>query len=142
MTYSVDYQAPVKAYGNEGLIRLVLSNLLSNAARYANSTVMVRIETNSTDKICLLVEDDGEGVLSEFHDALFVLFSRIDESRSCESGGIGLGLSLVELIVRQHRGAVCYFTSQMNGAGFEFCWPGVSIVGDSAQRNDDLLFDR
>jgi len=124
-TFSVDCELQQKAYGNEGLPRLALSNLLSNATRHTNSAVAVRV-SNESDNICLTVEDDGDGIPIEFRDQLFVPFSRIDDSRSRESGGIGLGLSLVGLIARQHDGSVIYFTSQPGGAGFEFCWPGLT----------------
>jgi len=76
--------------------------------------------------ICLTVEDDGEGVPDNLRDELFVPFSRNDDSRSRGSGGIGLGLSLVELVARRHRGSVSYSSSPLNGAGFEFSWPGLS----------------
>lgn len=97
------------------MLRLALSNLLPNATRHTNSAVAVRV-SNENDNICLTVEDDGDGVPIEFRDQLFVPFSRIDDSRSRESGGIGLGLSLVGLIARQHDGSVTCFTSQQGGA--------------------------
>ena len=124
--YTVQYDAPEQVYGTDGLIRLVLSNLLSNATRYAVKNVLVRIDANSEAEICLCVEDDGAGVPADKQQELFVPFSRIDESRSRESGGIGLGLSLVDLIARQHGGTVSYYQSSLQGAGFSFCWPGLS----------------
>ena len=126
--YVLEIDTPSMVHGIEGLVRLALFNLLSNATRYAKSKVLVRVFSNSEKNICMTVEDDGPGVPVENQSDLFVPFSRIDESRSRESGGIGLGLSLVELIARQHGGRVSYFSSQMHGAGFKFCWPGISAM--------------
>ena len=125
IAYNVEYNAPMTAHGMEGLIRLVLSNLLSNATRYAVSKVHITVHTKDESGLCLSVEDDGPGVPAKEQEELFVPFSRIDKSRSRESGGIGLGLSLVELVARQHGGSVSYFSSSMSGAGFRFCWPGL-----------------
>jgi len=137
LTVSSDFHVPVSIHGNESLIRLALSNLLSNAARYANSTIRIQATTDEENRVCLRVEDDGDGVSQEQRDSLFVPLSRIDESRSRDSGGLGLGLSLVELIARQHGGRVRYFSSALGGAGFAFYWPGLSKARERSNHSSD-----
>ena len=70
-----------------------LQNLVSNACRYANSTVQVRF--SSTNDTCRIdVDDDGPGIPEEQRERVFSAFTRLDDSRTKKSGGYGLGLSI------------------------------------------------
>ena len=56
--------------------------------------------------VTLLVEDDGPGIPSEELEQIFLPFRRLEESRSRETGGVGLGLSIARNILRAHGGDV------------------------------------
>ena len=85
--------------GNAMLIRRLTHNLLSNACRYGNGLVRLRLAREG-ERICLSVEDNGPGIPPEEQEKIFDRFYRGDASRSGE--GTGLGLAMVKKIVQMH----------------------------------------
>ena len=83
----------------------MVTNLLTNARKHTppGTTVTVTVRADGFD-----VHDDGPGFPADFVDHAFERFARVDQARerSAERGGAGLGLSLVEAIVRSHDGTV------------------------------------
>ena len=104
------------------LMSRVLDNLVQNALRYAKRKVEVTLERTG-DYYLLVVEDDGEGIPEEKREYIFDAFSRIDASRDRASGGFGLGLAIVNRIVKSHHGSVSIHTSYLGGAQFEVRLP-------------------
>ncbi len=100
----------------------VLSNLLRNAGRHAQACVCVQA-TRVENAVRVVVSDDGTGVPEHERERIFEPFARVDTSRSRDSGGVGLGLALVQAIVRAHGGSVCVQDSQLGGAAFVTIWP-------------------
>ncbi|MBL8516726.1 MAG: hypothetical protein JNM76_07125 [Betaproteobacteria bacterium] len=99
-----------------------LSNLLSNAVRYAAVTVRLSIIRES-DRHVLRVEDDGPGVPEADRERVFEPFWRGDQSRNRKTGGFGIGLALVRRIARWHGGEARVLTSPLGGACIELTWP-------------------
>jgi len=96
---------PVQVFWDRRRIGQVVRNLLDNATRHATATV--RIETHVTgSEATILVADDGPGIPSSDREKIFERFVRLDEARSREVGGTGLGLSVVRSIVEAHGGRV------------------------------------
>lgn len=97
-------------------------NLISNAVRYARTRVHISwgLIENS---FWVTVEDDGLGIPQHKRDRIFEPFTRLDPSRSRNSGGIGLGLAIVERISKKHHGEVTLEDSPLGGARFRLCWP-------------------
>ena len=96
---------PAFVYADRRRIGQVVRNLLDNAARHASHTV--RIETHATgSEITVSVADDGPGISPSDRDRIFERFVRLDEARSRQAGGTGLGLSVVRSIVEAHRGLI------------------------------------
>jgi two-component system OmpR family sensor kinase len=98
--------APLEVQGDEQRLHQVVSNLLTNARKHtpAGTTVTVTGRPHGFD-----VHDDGPGFPADFVDHAFERFARVDqarERRADQGGGAGLGLSLVEAIVRSHDGTV------------------------------------
>ena len=87
----------------EGL-RRVIRNLIENAVRYAGGADVSLVRQGSTIRI--LVEDDGPGIPIDNIEDVFAPFVRLEGSRSRETGGIGLGLSIARAIARQHGGDI------------------------------------
>lgn len=107
------------------LIERALQNYITNALRYATSSVAIRI-TNDNENLVFDVEDDGEGIAKEQRELVFDAFTRLDKSRNKENGGFGLGLAIVKRIVQWHQGQ-CYVTdSQWQGAKFSLKLPKIS----------------
>jgi two-component system OmpR family sensor kinase len=97
-----DVPQPVEVPGDEQRLHQVVTNLLTNARKHtpAGTTVTVTVRADGFD-----VHDDGPGFPPDFVDHAFERFARVDQARE-RSGGAGLGLSLVEAIVRSHGGTV------------------------------------
>lgn len=107
------------------LMELALSNLLVNATRYADGAVRCTLARDG-DMCVLLVEDDGSGIPEEAYDTVFKAFTRIDDSRSRETGGYGLGLAVVLRIAELHGGtATVDRSATLGGAAFSIRWPGL-----------------
>jgi two-component system OmpR family sensor kinase len=100
-------------------IRQVLTNLLANACRFSptNATVEVAIGT-SEDRVIFEVRDHGEGIPEQLRARVFERFYRIDNSRNRETGGSGLGLSIVSTLVEHHGGSVIALETPGGGATF------------------------
>ncbi len=99
-----------------------VTNLLRNALRYARTKIVVRA-TIDTDQVCIHVDDDGLGVPPEERQRVFTAFARLDHSRDRATGGYGLGLAIVRLVLEQHGGSACVGESPLGGARFTLRWP-------------------
>lgn len=97
-------------------LRQVLDNLLHNACRYTDAGGEVRLHLRrEAGQALLIVEDSAPGVPSQWHGQLFDRFFRVENSRSREAGGSGLGLSVVKAIVQAHGGSVSAGHSALGG---------------------------
>jgi signal transduction histidine kinase len=106
---SVNEVSAGRLLGNPDQLRRVVTNLLDNALRYAETEVCVTLGTLNTDngeQIVLRVIDDGPGIAEADRLRIFERFSRLDDDRSRGSGGSGLGLSIVAELVSAHSGTV------------------------------------
>lgn len=99
-----------------------LGNLLGNAVRHARGRVEVRLEADS-DHYRLLVDDDGPGIPAAERERVFEPFVRLDQSRDRATGGVGLGLAIVQRVVLWHHGAVEVLDSPLGGCRFAVRWP-------------------
>jgi signal transduction histidine kinase len=87
-----------------GALRRALSNLIENAARYGERA---RVELLADERrIVVRIDDDGPGIPEDQIESVFQPFRRLDASRSRETGGTGLGLTVARTIVRAHGGDV------------------------------------
>jgi two-component system phosphate regulon sensor histidine kinase PhoR len=113
---------PVMVIGDVERIEQVLINLLVNSIKYGKSggTTMVSIASFERDKMLVKVADNGEGVQKEHQSRLFERFYRIDQSRSREQGGSGLGLSIVKHIVEAHNEQIFVESTYKKGSEFSF----------------------
>jgi two-component system OmpR family sensor kinase len=113
--------------GDEPRIRQVLSNLVANALQHTptSAAVTVRVGTDGDDAV-LEVADKGPGMGQEDASRVFERFYRTDSSRARASGGIGLGLSIVDSLVHAHGGLVTVTTAPGEGCCFRVTLPRVS----------------
>lgn len=102
-------------------VDLVLDNLLRNAARHARARITVTVLSRASS-IWLVVDDDGHGISAAHREKVFDRFYRVQDDRSRDSGGSGLGLALVAEVVRRRGGAVKVTESPEGGARFQVRW--------------------
>ncbi|GAA3337401.1 HAMP domain-containing sensor histidine kinase [Curtobacterium pusillum] len=108
---------PARVLGNERVLAGVVRNLVDNAVRHAETRVVVALADDG-GRAVLTVDDDGPGVPPGERDRVFERFVRLDEARSRDAGGAGLGLAIVRDAVRAHGGEVAVTESPLGGARF------------------------
>ena len=106
---------PVQVAGQPALLEHVVTNLLDNAGRFADSSINVSLQANGQHAI-LVVDDDGPGIPEHLRAGVLERFVRVDESRERGTGGAGLGLAIVAEIVRVHEGEIEITESPAGGA--------------------------
>lgn len=98
---------PIDLFADSGRLRQVSDNLLANVrAHTPPGTRTVVTLTANGGYATIVVADNGPGMKVEQASRIFGRFYRVDPSRSRRSGGAGLGLSIVEAIVRAHSGRI------------------------------------
>jgi signal transduction histidine kinase len=105
------------------LFRRAMQNLLLNGLKHAQGAVAVRLESAEEGGVVIRVSDDGSGIPPADRERVFEPFTRLDASRSRESGGTGLGLAIVKRIVEAHGGTVRVDQADEGGARFSTTWP-------------------
>jgi signal transduction histidine kinase len=105
--------------GDADRLTQVLTNLLSNAAKFspAGGTVEVAI-TRQDAHLRVGVSDHGSGVPEDFRARIFGKFAQADGSATRKNGGAGLGLSIAKAIVERHGGRIDYISKLGHGATF------------------------
>lgn len=98
------------------LISVLVRNLIENALRYSprEEKVTVRLR-RASGKAVFEVEDRGPGIPEDCRDQVFDRFFRLDESRSRDTGGVGLGLAIVQAIAHGHGSEVRLRSSAERG---------------------------
>jgi signal transduction histidine kinase len=106
-------------------LRTVMRNLLDNAVKYAlpdSKAIQVTVETGG-GMARVRVTDDGVGIPREDAERIFEPFFRVDRSRSKESGGYGLGLSICKRVMEAHGGQIALEPGAGRGASFVLSFP-------------------
>jgi signal transduction histidine kinase len=101
--------------GDRSALRSAVAHLLDNGARHARTTVEAAIAVDA-GQIELVVDDDGAGIALEDRERVFERFTRLDEGRSRDRGGAGLGLAVVRAVARRHGGDSTVTESPLGGA--------------------------
>ena len=110
--------------GDEELIKRMLLNLLDNAVKYTPATgeVYVALERQNGNAE-IIVRDTGIGIPSSAQQHVFDRFYRVDKARSRALGGAGLGLSIVDWIVKAHGGTISIDSTPGSGSKFTVTLP-------------------
>jgi two-component system osmolarity sensor histidine kinase EnvZ len=99
--------------GRARALKRCLANLIDNAAAHGDR---VRVATTSTDStITISVEDNGPGIPEDLYEEAFRPFSRLDETRSRNQKGVGLGLAIARDVARSHGGDILLSSSHLGG---------------------------
>jgi len=104
-------------YGSSIAIQRICHNLLQNACKYGAGIVRITVYRESSN-IFLLFEDNGPGIDEKQRPEVFMPFARLEQSRNKETGGLGLGLAIVENLCQQMDIAITLTDSALGGACF------------------------
>ena len=106
--FSMDMPAEtVRFLGDPLRLAQVLSNLLTNAAKYTDPEGRVRLRAAcTTETITLSVTDTGVGISADAITGVFGMFSQVTSSRDRSEGGLGIGLALAKGLVELHGGEI------------------------------------
>lgn len=140
----LERQAPVEwviapglvAHCSAALARVMLINLLGNAAKFTRDVAVPRVEFGrdaAAGDACFFVQDNGAGFDAERAAALFQPFVRLHSSEQFQ--GTGLGLSIVRRIVERHGGHVSAGGALGRGARFIFCLGGLPRDGQATAQD-------
>lgn len=122
LMHTKQYEYPITAIGDVERIEQVLINLIVNSIKYGKigGTTLVNVEHIKKNKVLVKITDNGEGIKKEHQERLFERFYRVDQSRSREQGGSGLGLSIVKHIVEAHNEQIFVESEFKKGSEFSF----------------------
>jgi len=114
----------IRLEADPSLLRIVLDNLLTNAAKYGREGGRVEIAAEATDDaVTLAVTNEGEGIQPENLPKLFGKFVRLDQPATKARKGTGLGLFICREIIEKHRGRIWAESQPGQWARFAFTVP-------------------
>lgn len=110
------------------LIRQAFVNVLHNAIKYSptGTNVVVAIERMEPASVRVSVRDAGPGIALEHAQRIFDRFYRIDQGRSRDAGGFGLGLAITQWVVQAHQGTIAVSSIPGRGSTFLITLPRVT----------------
>lgn len=110
---SLEGDSSVQVEADRSFLRMALTNLLDNAVKYSPAGGEIRVrwtlvanDGNDPAMVELSVEDQGPGIPESERAHVFDRFYRIDEARSREAGGAGLGLAIAKWAIEAHGGTI------------------------------------
>ena len=92
-----------------------VDHLVANAARHADSRVHIEVE-RTADAVTVRVDDDGPGIPAADRERVVERFVRLDEGRTRDGGGSGLGLAVAAGVARAHGGTLTIDDAPIGGA--------------------------
>jgi len=127
-----------EVYGDRALMVVAVHNLVSNAIAYSNEGgrvgVGVRVHGGTVE---IAVTDQGIGLESDDLDRIFERFYRVDQARSRNTGGSGLGLSIVKHTVQNHGGDVRVWSQPGRGSTFMIRLPLAEVAPEPTPGSGD-----
>ncbi len=90
--------------GERLALKRAFTNLIDNAVKYGKSAHVGLFD--ESDGIRVQIDDEGPGIPEDEHEKVFASFYRLEQSRSRETGGAGLGLAFTRTIIRRHGGDI------------------------------------
>lgn len=140
---------PIFTFGDEQSLRQALSNLVNNALFHTpqHAKIVVRVGATSESvhgsgkAVVIEVEDNGPGIKAHALEHLFERFYRVDDNRGFEHGGFGLGLSVVESVVKAHDGNVTVESTEGEGSRFRVELPVFESEVSGQSANDGRVLE-
>lgn len=136
-TFTRDRQLDDWRRGDEGRLRQVLGNLISNALKFTDEGRVAVHAWAAGDQLWFSVCDTGPGVPDELRQAVFERFSQVDGSATRRAGGVGLGLTICRELVEMMGGEITCLPAR-TGARFEFCIDAPACAASVEAAAEDL----
>ena len=125
-------------YGDRAMLTTAVRNLLDNAVRYSRPHGRVSIGVSTHDGlVSLAVVDQGQGITSDQQERVFERFYRGDKARSRDTGGSGLGLSIVKHVVADHGGRMNLWSAPGQGSTFTILLPEANRPAHGESDHDE-----
>lgn len=115
----LDLEGGVIIQGSEKYLQRFIANALTNIRVHTEANVPVRITLKAGREIRLVVEDGGAGLPAASYGERIQGLKRFDRSRSRESGGSGLGMSIMSAVIERHGGTLALKKSDLGGLAIE-----------------------
>jgi signal transduction histidine kinase len=113
----------VTVLGDKARLQQLFTNLIDNAIKYTSEgSIRVAVEKNQEGAL-VKISDTGIGIPKEEQEKIFKRFYRVDKSRSRETGGVGLGLSIADWIATSHHGRIEVDSEINQGSTFTVYFP-------------------
>jgi heavy metal sensor kinase len=124
----------VTVIGDKVRLQQLFTNLIENAIKYTpKGSIRISVEKNQ-EVVRVKISDTGLGIPKEEQEKIFKRFYRVDKSRSKETGGVGLGLSIADWIVNAHHGGIEVYSELNKGSTFTVYLP-LQKVTDTPPQN-------
>ena len=123
----LDVEEGIFVHGSEKYLQRFIANALTNIRVHAQKTVPVRISLKSGKEITLIIEDGGVGLPSDSYGEKIQGLKRFDRSRSRETGGSGLGMSIMSAVIERHKGVLTLRKSELGGLAIEVQLPRINL---------------
>lgn len=113
-------------FGNTDLLHRAFYNLVENGIKYNinGGTVEVIVNRLSKEQVSIQIKDTGIGIVEKDKKNIFEPFYSVDKSRSRQKGGAGLGLSIVDTIIKKHHGTLTVTDNEHGGTCFNIVLKG------------------
>lgn len=121
---TVEGPSTMMVNGDHDLMEMAILNLINNAAKYSLTPAKVLIKAWKDEKsACFSVADNGIGIPEKDIPYLFERFYRVDKVQTKKVGGSGLGLSIVQTVIKKHGGEIKVDSTPEIGSTFTVCLP-------------------
>lgn len=117
-------QDTIEFTGYSNLLKVAIKNLLKNSIQFSNKNSQVIVKSYKKDGFFnISVEDFGIGIAKNEQNKIFEKFYRTDKSRNKNSGGTGLGMSILKKIVNIHKGLITIHSEENIGTTITISFP-------------------
>jgi signal transduction histidine kinase len=114
----------INVIGNLDLLIRAIENLLGNAIKYGPESSTIRLCLDiKENKVLISIIDEGNGIPQSHWSKIFTPFYRIDDARAEQTGGHGLGLTIVHKIITEHQGQIYFEKLSDNAFGVRVLLP-------------------
>jgi signal transduction histidine kinase len=109
--------------GSEKYLRRFIQNALTNIRLHTPASTPVRVSIKADKQIIMIIEDAGPGLPAESYGEKIRGLKRFDRSRSRDTGGTGLGMSIMNAVIERHKGTFTLRKSELGGLAIEVHLP-------------------
>lgn len=114
----------IKVLADRDLVHQVIYNLLDNAVKFTNENGTISVfASEDKEKVSITLRNSGAGLSKEDISRIFERFYKVDQSRSFDVKGVGLGLYIVKTIINMHEGVIYADSKQGEYTEFTFTLP-------------------